>query len=97
MQNELLYSDKEICRQYMEAKNKTAQVNILAQINGTNTYRIISILKRNGCYVPCKRKNDSVVRYATLSEDELTRLYVSHVEKIKNICKALEIKSAGGN
>lgn len=101
MQNELLYSDKEICNSYLSAKNKAVQVNILAQLNGTTTYRIIHILKKNGIYDAEVRKRDpeqeSIIRYSTLSEDKLTELYISHMKKLKCICKALEIKVAGGN
>lgn len=85
----------------MMAKDKAMQIAILADLNGTSTSRIISILKERGVYKEAKIKeyseSDSIRKYAQLSEDRLTELYSLYSNRLKHIGKALEIKSKGGN
>ena len=41
-------SEGEILRNYKEAKNPTAQVKVLAELNAVPDYRIVDILKKQG-------------------------------------------------
>lgn len=41
-------SEADICREYRQAKNKNAQVQVLADLNGTNKKIILDILQRGG-------------------------------------------------
>lgn len=98
MQNKSYFSKNEICCAYMMAKDKDMQIAILADLNGTSTSKIISILKERGVYKAKEySESDSIRRYTQLSEDRLTELYSLYSNRLKLIGKALEIKSKGGN
>lgn len=47
-------SDYEIIRNYTEAKDKTKQIGILADLNGCNKEKIRTILISKGCQLPTK-------------------------------------------
>lgn len=45
-------TEREICLSYREAKKRNAQLQVLAELNGTSRVRIIGILLKNGEKLP---------------------------------------------
>lgn len=77
----LPYTDAEIAGMYVTARNRNDQIGIIAQLAGTNTEKIIEILRRTGvlheedvagrglckrCGTPLRRK--SKTGYCTLCQ-----------------------------
>ena len=48
--------ESEICREYKEAKDKRAQIRILAELNLCEKNEILNILLKNGYELPPERK-----------------------------------------
>lgn len=46
-------TDREICRMYREAKDRRAQLQILADLSGMGKAGVIGVLARNGERLPC--------------------------------------------
>lgn len=96
-------TDREICYDYQTAKNKSIQVGILAELNGTTKQNIESILVQYGILEKKKtskpKSNYSDPKYNRLSRfrkksvDELYALYKMHRDCIESILEVLELKA----
>lgn len=90
-------TEKEIVKNYIESKNKTAQVGILADLNLTDKETIKEILKQNGISYPPKRgvktKEEQEV-YKKIMSEEPQKAVIKKTVKNENI---EDPKAAAGN
>lgn len=82
-------SDKEIVREYNEAKNKSEQITILADLNLMQESDIKDILAKNGIKVPGKRGRKKMEKVAEEKAPvkKVTKTTVDDVPKT-NVTKA---------
>lgn len=61
-------TEKEICRRYRNAKNQSAQLQILAELNSVSRTEIIRILVKNGEKLPAREISRLYKRLDVLNE-----------------------------
>lgn len=78
-------TDREICYSYRSARHKAQQIQILAELNGTNNLEIIKVLVRNGEKLPASTVNALYKRLDKLDMQilELEREYKAIAAALK--------------
>lgn len=99
-------TERQICLSYKTAKNKKAQIRILAELNATTDLQIEKVLLDNGLFdKPKKDKRTGFVqtaemqritRFKRMKIHELMELKQKHLESIKNIDSVLDWKFENG-
>ena len=79
--------EKDICRQFKEAKDKSGMVLILSQLNDCSREDIVAILKKHGFEDP--RKTDKRKTKSTMPDSARNAL-VERMETIDCMIKELE-------
>lgn len=99
----MVMTDREICLDYQNAKNRKNQIKILADLNGVKKKDIIVVLARYGimdkpiektvAYNKTNAENLRLSRLKRMSIDELYALYKKHSDCLKSIDEVLEWKA----
>lgn len=76
-------SDKEIVRSYNEAKNKAAQIGILAELNLMRESDIKEILKKNGIKITRGRAKEAAAKVTNIDKSAAVEKKAAKMEPIK--------------
>ena len=90
-------TDREIVKEYIEARYKTVQVGILADLNCTDRNTIIQILRDNGITYPPKKgakTKEEQEAYDKIMDEEPKKAVIKKTVKNENI---EDPKAAAGN
>ena len=89
--------EKEICREFKEAKDKATQIDIIAQLRCIDRDKVIVVLKKHGFEVPRKKWSRKQKERKTKSEkaehqmpDIIREAVAEKLEKIDHRIKELE-------
>lgn len=91
-------TEYEICKEYREAKNPTAQLRILAQLNCCSDKDILAILEKNNepirkmGYTPKAKKTETVKDSTEAKEEIPAFVYAVLVDKLHALDEVIAVK-----
>lgn len=92
----MIMSESEICKEYRNAKIKSKQITILADLNCTTRKKITDILVKNGEMDRGFDFNQAdykrIIRFKNMTRDQLMDQFAKHMHSIGLIYQAIEFQ-----